>query len=220
MWIVDTERPILNPTERAVIQRRTLRVLTLGQVAGAAALSSAVTVGAFVVQGILGQETPWAGLATATVTTGTAFMSQMLTRLMQRRGRRQGLQLGYGLAVVGGLIAAVGAQHKWLAVFLIGLFIYGNGQAANLLARYAATDLAEPHERSQAMSRIVFASTFGAVLGPLLVTPAEHFGQVWFSFSRYTGPWLFSTVFFIAAMLNTAIRLRPDPLVAGRATSR
>ena len=218
MWIVDTERPILNPTERAVIQRRTLRVLTVGQVAGAAALSSAVTVGAFVVQGILGQETPWAGLATATVTTGTAFMSQMLTRLMQRRGRRQGLQLGYGLAVVGGLIAAVGAQHKWLAVFLIGLFIYGNGQAANLLARYAATDLAEPHERSQAMSRIVFASTFGAVLGPLLVTPAEHFGQVWFSFSRYTGPWLFSTVFFVAAMLNTAIRLRPDPLVAAGGT--
>ncbi len=215
---MDTHNSNLDPAERAAIQRRTLRVLTLGQVAGAAALSSAVTVGAFVVQGILGQETPWAGLATATVTTGTAFMSQMLSRLMQRRGRRQGLQLGYGLAVVGGLIAAVGAQHQWLAVFLIGLFIYGNGQAANLLARYAATDLAEPHERSQAMSRIVFASTFGAVLGPLLVTPAEHFGQVWFSFARYTGPWLFSTVFFVAAMLNTAIRLRPDPLVAAGGT--
>ena len=218
MGIVDTHHSLVDQAERAVIQRRTLRVLTLGQVAGAAALSSAVTVGAFVVQGILGQETPWAGLATATVTTGTAFMSQMLSRLMQRRGRRQGLQLGYGLAVVGGLIAALGAQHQWLPVFLLGLFIYGNGQAANLLARYAATDLAEPHERSQAMSRIVFASTFGAVLGPLLVTPAEHFGQVWFSFSRYTGPWLFSTVFFVAAMLNTAIRLRPDPLVAAGGT--
>jgi len=47
-----------------------LRVLALGQVVGAAALASAITVGAFVVQGILGQTTPWAGAATATVTVG------------------------------------------------------------------------------------------------------------------------------------------------------
>ena len=212
--------PLIDAAERAALQRRTLRVLTVGQIVGAAALSSAVTVGAFVVQGILGQQTPWAGAATATVTTGTAFMSQGLSRLMYRRGRRAGLQLGYGLAVIGGLIAAVGAQREWLAVFLVGLFIYGNGQAANLLARYAATDLAEPDERSRAMSRIVFASTFGAVLGPVLIGPAEHFGQDWFGFTKYTGPWLFSSMFFVGAMLNTALRLRPDPLVVAGGTVR
>ena len=212
--------PLIDAAERAALQRRTLRVLTGGQIVGAAALSSAVTVGAFVVQGILGQQTPWAGAATATVTTGTAFMSQGLSRLMYRRGRRAGLQLGYGLAVVGGLIAAVGAQREWLAVFLVGLFLYGNGQAANLLARYAATDLAEPDERSRAMSRIVFASTFGAVLGPVLIGPAEHFGQDWFGFTKYTGPWLFSSMFFVGAMLNTALRLRPDPLVVAGGTVR
>ena len=203
---------------RDALQRRTLRVLTLGQIVGAAALSSAITVGAFVVQGILGQNTAWAGAATATVTMGTAFMSQMLSRLMRRRGRRPGLQLGYGLAVVGGLIAAVGAERESLAVFLVGLFLYGNGQAANLLARYAATDLAAPDERSRAMSRIVFASTFGAVFGPVLIGPAEHFGQDWFGFAKYTGPWVFSSVFFLAAMINTALRLRPDPLVAAGGT--
>ena len=62
------------------LQRRTLRVLVAGQLAAAAALSSAVTVGAFVVQRILGQSTPWGGIATATVTTGTAFMSQEIGR--------------------------------------------------------------------------------------------------------------------------------------------
>lgn len=210
----------LHTSERAALQRRTLQVLTLGQLVGAAALASAVTVGAFVVQGILGQETPWAGLATATVTTGTAFMSQMLARRMGRHGRRPGLQLGYGLAVLGGFIAGLGAEWEQLAVFLPGLFLYGSGQAANLLARYAATDLAEPEERSRAMSRIVFASTFGAVLGPLLIGPAESAGQEWFGLEKYTGPWLFSTVFFLAAMVNTAVRLRPDPLVvAGGTTS-
>ena len=198
--------------DRAALQRRTLRVLTVGQIVGAAALSSAVTVGAFVVQGILGQDTPWAGIATATTTTGTAFMSQLLARRMQRRGRRPGLQLGYLLAVVGGVVAAVGAELELLVVFLPGLFLYGNGQAANLLARYAATDLAEPDARSRAMSRIVFASTFGAVFGPLLIGPAEAAGQAWFGFEKYTGPWVFSAAFFVLAFVNTAARLRPDPL--------
>ena len=53
------------------IQRHTLRVLTAGQVVGSAALSAAVTVGAFVIQDILGQETALGGMATATVTVGT-----------------------------------------------------------------------------------------------------------------------------------------------------
>ena len=132
---------------------------------------------------------------------------------MWHRGRRPGLQLGYGLAAVGGVIAAIGAERKVLAVFVAGLFLFGSGQASNLLARYAATDLADPDHRGRAMSRVVFASTFGAVFGPLLIAPAERAGEEWFGFDRYTGPWLFSAVCFAVAMVNTAVRLRPDPLV-------
>ncbi|WP_162941958.1 MFS transporter [Desertimonas flava] len=208
------ERVVLTGPERAELQRRTLRALATGQIVGAAALASAVTVGAFVVQDILGQDTPWAGAATATVTTGTALMAQVLSRRMQRLGRRPGLVLGYRLAAVGGAIAVVGVETQMLAVFLVGLFLFGNGQAANLLARYAATDLAEPAERSRAMSSIVFASTFGAVAGPLLVGPAEHAGEAWLGVERYSGPWLCSAVFFVLASTITTIRLRPDPLVA------
>ena len=207
----------LSAQERADAQRRVVRVLVVGQVVGSAALASAVTVGAFVIQDIVGAKTAWSGLASATVTTGTAFMAQALSRLMGRRGRRPGLQLGYLLAVVGGLIAAVGVQHRWLAVFVVGLFLFGNGQASNLLARYAATDLAEPDQRGRAMSTVVFSSTFGAVFGPLLIGPAERLGQSWWGLSKYAGPWVFSSGFFLLAAINTAIRLRPDPMVsAGR----
>jgi MFS family permease len=206
--------------ERAALQRRVLRVLTMGQVVGAAALAAAVTVGAFVIQDMLGQETPWAGIATATVTTGTAFLSQALSRLMRRRGRRPGLQLGYALAATGGLIAAIGVEREQLAVFLLGLFLFGSGQASNLLARYAAADLAEPGHRSRAMSRVIFASTFGAVFGPLLIGPTEHAGQTWFGLGKYTGPWLFASVFFVLAMINVAVRLRPDPLVLAGGVGR
>ncbi len=202
----------VQPPDLVQVQRQTLRVLVAGQLVASAALASAVTVGAFVVQSILGQDTPWGGIATAIVTTGSAFMSQMLARIMSRSGRRIGLQTGYSLALVGGLIAGFGVERSSLLIFLVGLFLYGNGQAANLLARYAATDLAGPNERGQAMSKILFASTFGAVLGPILVVPAQWAGQEWFGWQKYTGPWIFAAVFFIGAGLNVFFRLRPDPL--------
>ena len=198
------------------IQRRTLRVLVVGQLAAAAALSSAVTVGAYVVQTILGQSTPWGGVATATVTTGTAFMSQLLARVMNRGGRRRGLQTGYAMAIVGGVTAGVGAETKLLPIFIVGLFVYGSGQASNLLSRYAATDLATPDKRGAAMSRILFASTFGAVLGPVLVQPAQWAGETLFGWHKYTGPWVFSAAFFIVSLANAAKRLRPDPLFVAR----
>ena len=133
--------------ERALLQRHILRVLVGGQVIGAAALGASVTVGAFVIQDILGSQTPLGGLASATVTMGTAFMSQMLSRVMMRSGRRVGLQFGYVLAATGGVIASVGVQRQSLFWFISGLFLFGSGQASNLLARYAATDLAKPEER-------------------------------------------------------------------------
>jgi MFS family permease len=207
--------------EIAGIQKNTLRVLVASQIAGSAALAAAVTVGAFVMQDILGQSTPWGGAASATVTMGTAFMAQMLARQMNQHGRRRGLQLGYSFAIIGGLIAGVGAETKTMWVFILGLFLFGNGQASNLLSRYAATDLAQPNSRAAAMSRILFASTFGAVFGPLLIRPAEELGMSLFGWSQYTGPWIFSGIFFFTSLINTTVRLRPDPLeVAGGLNSQ
>lgn len=208
---------IVDVAEKARIQRKVLRVLTAGQIVGSAALSAAVTVGAFVIQDILGQDTPLGGMATAMVTVGTAVMAQRLARFMNVNGRRKGLALGYGLALVGGLVAGVGVESSNLVVFLIGLFLFGNGQASNLLSRYAAMDLADPDRRGAAMSRVLFASTFGAVFGPVLIKPAETLGQSLFGWNLYTGPWIFSGLFFSASFVNVMVRLRPDPLeVAGR----
>ena len=199
-------------TEREALQARTLRVLVTGQVVAAASLSAAVTVGAFVIQDILGQQTPWGGLSSATFTMGSAFMSQVLARVMSKRGRRVGLEYGYSLAIAGGLIAGFGVNRNSLVFFMLGLFLYGSGQASNLLSRYAAMDLAAPDKRSQAMSYILFGSTFGAVFGPVLIKPAEQIGVDTFGWSLYTGPWIASAFFFVFALANVAVRLRPDPL--------
>ncbi len=200
--------------DRVALQKKTLRVLVTGQVVAAAALSAAVTVGAFVIQDILGQDTAWGGVSSATFTMGSAFMSQVLARKMSRKGRRIGLQYGYSMAIVGGLLAGFAVNRGSLTLFILGLFLYGSGQASNLLSRYAAMDLAAPEQRSQAMSYILFGSTFGAVFGPVLIKPAEDFGVDVFGWSLYTGPWIASACFFGFALINVAVRLRPDPLEA------
>ncbi len=210
--MVDTP-PVLSREERGVIQRKVLGALTTGQVVGGAALASSVTVGSLVVTDLLGDTgSGWAGMSVATTTTGTAFAAQLLSRRMRRRGRRPGLQLGYGIAMMGAIVAAFGVEARSLPVFLVGLFAFGSGQASNLLARYAAADLAEPDARSRAIGRIVFAQTFGAVGGPLTIGPAESIGQS-LGLEKYTGPWLVASLLFVMAVVNTSLRLRPDPLV-------
>ncbi len=202
----------LDADQRAVLQRRVIRVLTAGQIVGGLATAIAVTIGAFVVQEAWGDDTAWGGLAVATVTVGSGVMSRVLSTRMVRRGRRPGLATGYGVAALGGVIAAAGAEWVNLPLFVLGLFVFSNGQAANLLARYVAADLAEPAQRGRAISRVVFASTFGAVFGPLLIGPAQRAGEA-FGFGTYTGPWLAGALFFALAGTNIAVRLRPDPLV-------
>lgn len=208
-----TPTSVLSVTQRAEVQRHTLFVLVFGQVVGAAALGAAITVGGFVVEHIVGVGSAWIGASTAAVTGGSGAAAQVLSRIMHRYGRRMGMQLGYGLAAVGGLVACLGVQCSVLWVFLLGLFCYGAGSSTNLLARYAATDLALPDQRGRAMGLILFASTFGSIFGPTLVVPAEHLGSSWFGLDMYAGPWLFSSFFFACAAVNVGVRLRPDPLL-------
>ncbi|MFM7257992.1 MAG: MFS transporter, partial [Acidimicrobiaceae bacterium] len=40
----------------------------------------------------------------------------------------------------------------------------------------------------------------------------QDFGVDFFGWSKYTGPWIASACFFLFALVNVALRLRPDPL--------
>jgi MFS family permease len=216
-----TELPTtLDEATRLRVQTRVLRTLTFSQMIGSGAVTVAITIGAFVIQDILGESTAWAGIASASTTLGGAILAQGLSRLMARRGRRPGLQLGYAIGVVGALCAAYGAETETLPIFLCGVAMFGGGQASNLLARYVATDLALPEERGRAMSQVVFASSFGAILGPLMAGPAQRAGETWFGFGPYTGPWLFGGLLFVVGVVHITIWLRPDPLVITGSISR
>ncbi len=171
---------------------------------------------AFVVVTLLAQRLlggpAWAGAASAAITVGTALSSSWLSARMAIRGRRPGLVLGYMAAIVGAVIAGFGGQVEFFVVYLVGLVLFGIGQGSTSLARYAAADLSPPAKTGRAISYVVFASTAGAVGGPMLSDIASDVGTS-LGWDELVGAFVFATGFFALAAGVLFIFLRPDPLL-------
>jgi MFS family permease len=91
---------------------------------------------------------------------------------MARRGRRAGIVLGLGVAVIGGALAVLAVMAASLILLLVSSALVGFGNAALNLSRYAAADLYPVERRAGALGFVVWGSTIGAVVGPNLVAPA------------------------------------------------
>ena len=197
------------------LQRRTLWVLSAGQVLSGISFGATVSLGAVLAAQISGDD-GLSGLASAAITLGTALTSMPLAALAGRRGR--GLALASGMAVallgVGLVIAAVPTAS--FAMLLIGFLLIGAGQASNLQARFAATDLATDASRGRDLSMVVWATTIGAVLGPNLVGPGEALGAI-IGMPTLTGPYLFTLAGQLGGIVLYLMALRPDPLLLARA---
>lgn len=186
-------------------------MLSISAVLGRGAIVITFVVASLLTERILGSST-WAGIAGAAVTIGTAISSTALSTYMSRAGRRPGLTVGYAAAGFGALVAVLGGQRSMLLVLLLGLVMFGVGQGAANLSRYAAADLADPMTRGKAISAVVFASTLGAVGGPALSgLAASAGGRV--GLDELVGAFAFSAGFFALAGLAVFVWLRPDPLV-------
>ena len=198
------------PVDRAGIQRRTLRTLMGGIVPGGAAMSSAYSSAA-----ILGEELTsnqlLGGLAASGLTTGAAITAIPLARVMARRGRRVGIAGGYALAGVGALACLLAAQVGWYPLLVLGMLSVGMGYASNMAARFASADLAE--EPGSAIGMLIWASTFGSVLGPLLGFGPLRSLATLLGLHELAGPYLLSVLLFGIAALSVHLFLRPDPLV-------
>jgi len=192
-------------------QRRTLNVIRLAVVPGQAAVAGTVAVVTLLASDILGNDR-LAGLGSAAFTLGAAMVSIPLSAFMRRRGRRPGLVAALAAGGVGAAIAATGGQLRWFPLFIVGMFVFGSGQAATLQARYVAADLAHDFDRARAIGAIVWIGTLGAVFGPVFTPLEKDFGE-WLGLDQYVGPYLFAGALFLLGALAYATMLRPDPLV-------
>lgn len=207
--MTNTDRP--DEATRIAAQRRVLQVLFASSAFARAAQIMGFAVAVLIIEDMLGSSR-WAGLSTVALTAGTVVSAGLLSSYMDRRGRRPGLALGYGIAVGGGALAVVGAQVSSIGVFLAGLLLAGIGAGANNLARYAAADLAAPDAKAKAIGFVVFASALGAVGGPALVGVADDVGQS-IGLNENVGPNGATAVFFAFSAVIVIVSLRPDPLV-------
>jgi MFS family permease len=200
--------------DRDAVQRRTLRVLVGGQVLGGAAIGVSAAASALLAKEILGSNT-FAGLAFAAFAFGAAGAAVPLSRAMARKGRRHGLARGYAVAATGAVACVVAAQIESFPLLLVGLLLFGTGNASNLLSRYTAADLARPERRARAISTVVWATTIGAVAGPNTLGPAKRVADA-LDLTPLAGPFAISIGCFAVAGLVIFLFLRPDPLeVAG-----
>lgn len=199
------------PDEIARVQRRTVWVLSLGQVLGGLAFGATLSLGAVLAADISGDET-FSGLAAAAVTFGTALTAVPLAAIARRWGRRRSLTTGMAVALIGVALVILAVALRSFPVLLAGFLVIGAGQAANLQSRFAAADLATVATRGRDLSIVVWATTVGAVLGPNLNGPGGVVGDA-LGMPPLTGPYLFTVVAQLLAIVLYLVAMRPDPLL-------
>src|SRR5215211_9190306 len=99
--------PRADPPDRAALRRRSVGVLVGGVALGSTGHIAAVTVTSLVARDV-GGDRSLAGLPAAAVVFGAALGATILGAAMGRWGRRRGLAAGYGVAVLGALVAIAG----------------------------------------------------------------------------------------------------------------
>jgi MFS family permease len=187
-------------------RRRLQTSLILGVGLGSTGYIAAITVATIVAKDLSGGSA-FAGLPGAAIVLGSATASQLLSRFMVRHGRRAGLTLGYGVGAAGAVGAGVAVILGSFPLFLLSTVFMGCANASNQLSRYTAADMYDETKRATAIGLVVWGSTFGAVVGPNLVTIAADL----LSLPRLAGTYGVPIIFVTAAALLTLVSLRPDP---------
>ncbi|MER6959118.1 MFS transporter [Streptomyces sp. NPDC000618] len=197
------------------LRRRTTAVLVASQILGGLGVATGIALATVLARQISGTDA-LSGLAPTATVTGTAVLSMPMAALMTARGRRPGLVLAYLVGALGAGVVVVAARVGSFPLLLCGLAAFGAASSANLQARFAAADLAEPHHRARAISNVVWATTLGAVLGPNIAAPAGR-SVTGLGIPATAGPFLWAAGIFVIAAVVVGVLLRPDPLLTARA---
>ena len=201
--------------DRQRLQHRVLSGLIAGQILGGIGIGAVVSVGAILASEVGGSDA-WSGMASTMSTLGAALFAIPLARAAEARGRRISLTVGATAALTGVIVATVAAGVGSFPLLLVGLALAGAASAANLQARFAATDLSLPNHRARHLSVVVWSTTIGAVAGPNLVEPGEWLGGL-LGMPHLTGPFVFTIVAQSLVIVVYQLALRPDPLLTALA---
>lgn len=200
--------------EIAVIQKKSLRVLSGAQTLSGLGVSGTFAAGSLLVVQITGSDA-LAGLVQTATVVGAALLALPLAKWTALGGRRRALSTGYFVGGLGATFALIGGVNNLFFMILIGASMIGGASAAGYQARFGAIDLATDENRARDLSLVVWASTVGSVLGPNLMEPAGALAQS-LGFPRLVGPYIVSIFTLTLAATLILIFLKPDPYLLAR----
>lgn len=210
-----SQKSVIKPVSpRAQAQRRVVFTLSASQLLSGVGNGAGLAIGSLMAVELTGSNA-FAGAATTAISVAGALSALPLAALAVKRGRRVALSLGYCLAAIGSVLMMLAPVTRSFAVLMLGAALLGVGSAANLQARFAATDLADDATRGRDLGLVVWSITVGAVAGPNLIGPGSALGAS-IGLPPMSGPFLFSLAGMLLAIVILNIGLRPDPITLAR----
>jgi MFS family permease len=189
-------------------------VLAGTQIFGGCAFFLGIAVAALLARDVSGQEA-LSGVPLAIGIVSASLASAPLSSWMARAGRRSGLAAGHLIAAFGSAVVVGAAALESFPLLCLGMAGFSIGNASNLLARYAASDLAPLETRARAISVVLLATAAGAIVGPNVASQTEPLAD-WLGLFDSAGPFVLSVVFYTLAAATLFVLLRPDPLLTAR----
>lgn len=202
---IDVDSIALEPTKR-----RLIGTLFAGNAIGSTAYIGIATVAALIAEEITGS-TSLSGLPATTGTLGVALGAAALSWAALTQGRRRTFAFGYLISASGAALAVVSIVTGSLIMLMAGMLFVGFGRSVGQLARYAAGDMRRESRRAEAISLIVWASTIGAVVGPLMIGPTSTYALT-AGVNELIGPVSVAVIGFALASILMVVGLRPDPM--------
>ena len=131
------------------------------------------------------------GIVSGAFAVASLLLRPFSGRLSDRRGRRIALLIGAAVSVV----AAVGHLAAVSLPILIGMrVLLGAGEALFFVAGLAAaTDLAPPNRRGEAISLVSLSLYLGIAVGPLM-------GELLLDASGYAAVWILTSALYLASV--------------------
>ena len=175
-------------------------------------MGTSYSVAALLGSEITGSDTLGA-IAAVGLSIGQSFAGIPVAVLMAKRGRRIGIGTAYLVGAMGATCALFAALTETYLLLVVGMTLCGCGQAGNLAARYAGSDLATDRDRGRSISLVVWGNTVGSVLGPTVGLGLRSLAGTSEGGSGFIFSYMVSITLFIVASGVILRRLRPDPLL-------
>lgn len=191
----------------AIIKRNTLW-LGLSQMSVGTGTQFTVAMGPLMILALLGSPM-FAGLSVGVVG-GTRFLaSHAFGRITDRFGRRPGLLLGMGFALVGALLIGSFMQAGSFPGLLVGMVLFALGMNSVQQLRLAAAEMYPPGRRAVVLGLMLTGSLAGVVIAPSLIGFSYTLAPV-LGMNGLALPWFVFPALILPAAVMVG-RVRPDP---------